>query len=168
MQERKINNPMQCFKASDSSSNSSRRARAAEEIPISEEDIPAAMDAVKKITKKIMLLRKSTWKLFSSGSAAHADFRSPLGETRHPSQKGNFHLCQVKIPTSEKDFVPGKNFNYGATLMVVTESWSKECSGCNPLSSPQPPFLNFIYLDSFNLVIGWIRTFNTFFQTIFP
>ena len=60
MQERKINNPMQCFKASDSSSNSSRRARAAEEIPISEEDIPAARDAVKKITKKIMLLRKST------------------------------------------------------------------------------------------------------------
>ena len=51
---------MRCFKASDGSSNSSRRARAAEEIPISEEDIPAAMDAVKKITKKIMLLRKST------------------------------------------------------------------------------------------------------------
>ena len=42
---------MQCFKASDGSSNSSRRARAAEEMPISEEDIPAAMDAVKKITK---------------------------------------------------------------------------------------------------------------------
>ena len=39
---------MQCFKASDGSSNSSRRARAAEEMPISEEDIPAAMDAVKK------------------------------------------------------------------------------------------------------------------------
>ena len=53
MQERKINqsNAMQCFKASDGSSNSSRRARAAEELPISEEDIPAAMDAVKKITK---------------------------------------------------------------------------------------------------------------------
>merc|ERR1712200_307555 len=35
--------------ASDSSSNSSRRARAAEEIPISEEDIPAAMDAVQQL-----------------------------------------------------------------------------------------------------------------------
>ena len=53
MQERKINqsNAMQCFKASDGSSNSSRRARAAEEMPISEEDIPAAMDAVKKSQK---------------------------------------------------------------------------------------------------------------------
>jgi len=35
--------------ASDSSSNSSRRARAAEEMPISEEDIPAAMDAVQQL-----------------------------------------------------------------------------------------------------------------------
>merc|ERR1711928_86754 len=35
--------------ASDSSSNSSRRAREAEEIPISEEDIPAAMDAVQQL-----------------------------------------------------------------------------------------------------------------------
>merc|ERR1711988_1504248 len=35
--------------ASDGSSNSSRRARAAEEMPISEEDIPAAMDAVQQL-----------------------------------------------------------------------------------------------------------------------
>merc|ERR1712013_91708 len=35
--------------ASDSSSNSSRRAREAEEMPISEEDIPAAMDAVQQL-----------------------------------------------------------------------------------------------------------------------
>merc|ERR1719336_193260 len=35
--------------ASDGSSNSSRRARAAEELPISEEDIPAAMDAVQQL-----------------------------------------------------------------------------------------------------------------------
>ena len=139
MQERKINqsNAMQCFKASDGSSNSSRRARAAEELPISEEDIPAAMDAVKKSQKSIMLPRKSTWNLFSSGSAAHADLRSPLGETRHPSQKSNFHLCKVKISTSEKDFVPGKNHNYGAFLMVVTESWSKECSKCTLWAPPR-------------------------------
>ena len=133
---------MQCFKASDSSSNSSRRARAAEEMPISEEDIPAAMDAVKNHKISIMLPRKSTWKLFSSGSAAHADLRSPLGETRHPSQKSNFHLCQVKISTSEKDFVPGKNHNYGAILMVVTESWSKECSKCT-LWAPHGTFSKF-------------------------
>merc|ERR1711962_410222 len=35
--------------ASDGSSNSSRRAREAEEMPISEEDIPAAMDAVQQL-----------------------------------------------------------------------------------------------------------------------
>merc|ERR1712012_939711 len=35
--------------ASDGSSNSSRRARAAEELPIAEEDIPAAMDAVQRL-----------------------------------------------------------------------------------------------------------------------
>merc|ERR1712080_787499 len=35
--------------ATDGSSNSSRRARAAEEMPISEEDIPAAMDAVQQL-----------------------------------------------------------------------------------------------------------------------
>ena len=156
---------MQCFKASDGSSNSSRRARAAEEMPISEEDIPAAMDAVKKITKKsIMLPRKSTWKLFSSGSAAHADLRSPLGETRHPSQKSRIHLCQVKISASEKDFVPGKNHNYGAIPIgghgIMKQGVFKEY----PVTSPQAPFLNSIYLDSFNLVIGWIRAF----KPIFP
>ena len=96
--------------------------------------------------KSIMLPRKSAWKLFSSGSAAHADLRSPLGETRHPSQKSNFHLCQVKITTSEKDFVPGKNHNYGAILMVVTESWSKECSKCTLWAPPRHSFLNSLVL----------------------
>ena len=147
---------MQCFKASDGSSNSSRRARAAEEMPISEEDIPAAMDAVKKSQKSIMLPRKSTWNLFSSGSAAHADLRSPLGETRHPSQKSNFHLCQVKISTSEKDFVPGKNLNSGPSLW-----WSRNHEA---RSVQIAPFLNSIYLDSFNVVINWVKTF----KHIFP
>ena len=152
---------MQCFKASDSSSNSSRRgnarrAREAEEMPISEEDIPAAMDAVKKNHKKsIMLPRKSPWELFSSGSAAHADVRSPLGETRHPSQKSNFHLCQVKISTSEKHFVAGKNLNYGAILMVVTESWELP-----------PGTLSKFHLSY--LVIGWVRTFKPIFHDICP
>merc|ERR1712147_139040 len=74
--------------ASDSSSNSSRRGRAAEEMPISEEDIPAAMDAVQQLMqtsgrhlgKRDIRVKRAT---FTCASITTASKPVPLLFLRH-------------------------------------------------------------------------------------
>merc|ERR1712227_658061 len=72
--------------ASDGSSNSSRRAREAEEMPISEEDIPAAMDAVQQLMqtsgrhlgKRDIRVKRAT---FTCASITTAVSSTPSGST---------------------------------------------------------------------------------------